>query len=77
MIVGDNFGLRYALDPINHTAKIISLEKNVESIVIQRSINYQFINYLITEVEDDVFAHNEMIKSISFVADSAVTTIGK
>lgn len=66
----------YELDPISRTAKIISIRSNVESIVIQRSIDFQSHSYLITEIWSKSLL-DTTIKSVSFVDNSAVTTIEK
>lgn len=66
----------YELDPISRTAKIISIRSDVESIVIQRSIDFQSHSYLITEIWSKSLL-DTTIKSVSFIDNSAVTTIEK
>lgn len=76
MIIKKN-GVSYELNKNNFTADIVYSPEAKGNIFIERSINYQSQEYVITSIQKESFKNNNRIFSIEFSKDSELSLICK
>ena len=77
LIVTEESGLSYELNNRDFTAKIVSSPNACDDIFIPRSIFHQTYEYIITEINEVSFKHNNKINTIVFSDDSELLIIYK
>ena len=62
--------LQLKIDETNRTASLFNVYKDIEEVIIPRTVEHNSVEYLITSISGTLFK----IKTLKFVEDSAVKT---